>query len=90
MAIQVIKTKVRICDICGAQERVCRYRVSKLEDEPRTVTVDLCDEHGHGLERVLDAKPVPRRKARAVTPLKEVKAAKKTTVKKTAVSRKRS
>jgi hypothetical protein len=74
VAIQVLKVKVRICDICGAEEGVCRYRVSRLEQSPRTVTVDLCAEHGAGLERVLEAKPVPRRKARAVTPIKEVKA----------------
>lgn len=72
MAIKVLR--VRVCDICGNEEGVCRYRVSKLEGDTRTVTVDLCPTHGAAMELTLESKPVPRRKARAVTPMKEITA----------------
>lgn len=73
--------RVRACDVCGSTENACRYRLSRLEKDPRTVTVDLCETHCAPIELVVKAKPVPRRKERAVT---TVKAVRKRTAKKTA------
>jgi len=78
MAVKVLKTRIRICDLCGSEDGVLRWRVARLEVDPRMVTLDLCSSHSAPLAETLDSKPVPGRKARAVTPLREVTARKRT------------
>jgi hypothetical protein len=82
MAVEVLKVRYRICDLCGSKEDVSRWRVARIENDPRMVTVDLCREHADPLAKVLEAKPVPHRKARAVTPKREVAARKRAAAKK--------
>lgn len=93
-------TRKRVCDICESDDGVCRYRITKLEGvSQRTVTSDLCVQHGEGVEAAIDVAPLPRRgrkTARPVVGLDEI-AAKKTTparkkapAKKAGAARKRS
>lgn len=94
-------TRVRVCDICESAEGVCRFRITKLEGAfQRTVTTDLCGEHGGTVEAAMSAAPVPRRgrkSGRPVTPVAEInarktvakRAAKKAPAKKTGASRSR-
>ena len=77
MAVQI--TRTRICDVDGDGEGVVRYRISRLEKSARTVTLDLCETDAEPLEKLLKAKPVPRRKSRPVTSIADVKKAAKTT-----------
>lgn len=79
MAVKTIR--VRVCDVCAREDSTARYRVSRVEPDPRTATVDLCEEHGAGVVTALEARPVAHRKQRAVTPMKEVTARKSRTKK---------
>lgn len=58
--------------MCGTDGNVHRFRVSREEPERKTVSVDLCAEHSSPLEAVFDARPVPKRRRRQVTPLESV------------------
>jgi len=51
------RTVNRVCDICGADEgTVSRYRIEYVDD-PRHLTVDLCDVHSKPLERIREKVP---------------------------------
>ena len=75
MAIQVVR--MRVCDVCGSDQSVKKYRLVRVEGKTRMITMDLCDEHGTPIEELMAAKPVPRRTKRKVTPLAEAKSATK-------------
>lgn len=77
MATEVIRR--RVCDACGATDDVKRYRLSRLEEEQQASSLDLCPEHGAPVERLLAIrKEVPRGKKRAVVPMREVVALRRT------------
>lgn len=88
--MQVIRK--RVCDICSSDDGVCRYRITKLEEtSQRTVTTDLCGEHGEMVERAVVSAPTPRRgrkSSKPVVSLDEINAKKKP-AKRPASSRKR-
>lgn len=88
MAMKTLR--VRVCDFPGCEHDtdVCRYRIAKLEDDARTITLDLCGEHAAPLEPLLDVKPADRRR-RPVTSMNEVRAQKRTPPRKAASSKKR-
>ena len=65
-----------ICDCCGSDDRVRRWRLTKIE-EGKTVSPDLCQKHSEFLEEVFKALPAGKRgqtRARRVLTEKEVKA----------------
>lgn len=72
-------TRKRVCDVCGSDDGVCRYRITKLEGfritkleraaDQRTVTADLCTEHGVALEDAMLAAPVTRRGRKSTKPV---------------------
>jgi hypothetical protein len=74
--------KVVECDVCGSAEGVCRYRLSKTEVNPRTVTMDLCEEHGAPVEELMQKKPNPHRRSRKVASIAEVKSVAKKSARK--------
>lgn len=77
MATEVIRR--RVCDACGQTDDVKRYRLSRLDEEQRASTLDLCPDHGAPVERLLELrKEVPRGRKRTVTPMREVVALKRT------------
>ena len=41
----------RECDYCGRTDGVCKY-VIDYTDQPRRLTVNLCDDHNQGVERL--------------------------------------
>lgn len=74
-------TRQRVCDICESDDNVCRYRITKLEgSRQRTVTTDLCAEHGGSVQTAMEAAPVStrgRKSGRPVVSLDEIDAKKK-------------
>lgn len=87
-------TRMRVCDICGNEQGVCRYRITKLEDSAqRTGTVDLCSEHGDVVEAAMGAAPMSRRGRKSAKPVVSLddipkkRTAKKTPARKSASSK---
>lgn len=56
MAIQV--TQTLICDVCGSPEGVTRYRITR---DGKTVSPDLCVEHGDMIEGLFKKMPTGQR-----------------------------
>lgn len=80
MAVAIVTTRSRVCDVCGENGGVQRVRLTLLANgsgSSRTVTVDLCEKHLAPVKEAMDAKPAGTRKTRAVTPKKEVTARKR-------------
>lgn len=67
-------TRTRVCDTCGSEHGVCRYRITKLEgvQSQTTVTADVCDENPHTLEEIIGAAPAPRRGRKSARPVVSV------------------
>jgi hypothetical protein len=86
MAVRV--TKELICDICGIDGDIRRYRLTRT-DNKTSVTADLCPEHRELIDEIMTRKKKGRRTRRVYTP-EEIaakrkpakKAAKKTTPRK--------
>lgn len=83
-------TRKRVCDICESEDGVCRYRITKLEDNSqRTVTTDLCVEHAEDVENAIQVAPAPRRgrkSAKPVVSLNDIKTKKKAPARKAGAS----
>lgn len=58
MAVRV--TKDLICDICGGDEGVSRYRFTRVRDD-RKITADLCAEHAGIIEELFKLMPAGKR-----------------------------
>jgi hypothetical protein len=83
MGMVVQTMKIRRCDVCGSLESPASpYRLGRLGEDPRTETLDLCEEHASPVEELFDAKPPARKRGRPPVVTKEQIAAKKRTAKK--------
>lgn len=73
-------TKKIVCNICGSEEGVVRYRITRTEDR-RGGNVDMCSEHGAPLEEALGTLSVRPVRGRTVTPMSAIKKTAKKTAK---------
>lgn len=85
MGMVVQTMRVRRCDVCGSEESPASpYRLGRLGENPRTETVDLCDEHATPVEELIESRPVAVKRGRRAVVTKEQINARKKAAKRTA------